>query len=477
MKKRIKFDKNSIGAKLCSYFLFFTVFVIGVLWILQTIFLVHYYQGMKIASIRKVSKQIEESYHNGDFAKTINDLAISNDIFVQIEASDTILFAPSEQIGRGTSYIFLKEMGQVRESLFKNEGKKDEASLIIDEREARGSKKILAYAQFLEKDEGNEVILYIFSPLYPVDSTVSILRKQLIYVSVISVVIGFLFSIFLSQRIAKPIREITREASNLSKGEFNFEPKLADYTQIRHLAETLKKASYDLKKSEKLQRDVLANISHDLRTPLTMIKSYAEMLRDFSCENEEKRQRHLKVIIDETDRLSELVGDIMELSGLQTGNGQLRCEEFNMNELLSEIVNKNHMLLDEKGYNFELETDSEINIWADKGKIKRIVNNLVDNAVKYTGSDKKVTIRLRDLGENVRVEIEDSGSGIPELERDKIWERYQKASENHRRNVQGTGLGLAIVKEIVLLHGGVYGVENAESGGSKFYFAIGKKCK
>ncbi|MGP1570308.1 MAG: sensor histidine kinase [Eubacteriales bacterium] len=476
MKKRIKFDKNSIGAKLCSYFLFFTVFVIGVLWILQTIFLVHYYQGMKIDSVRKVSKQIEEGYRNGDFAKTINELAISNDIFVQIEASDTILFAPSEQSGRGTSYIFLKEMGQVRESLFKNADKNESASLIIDEK-GMSARKILAYAKFLEKKNGKEVILYIFSPLYPVDSTVTILRKQLIYVSAISIIIGFFFSIFLSQRITKPIRKITREASNLSKGEFNFEPKLTDYTQIRHLAETLKKAASDLKKSEKLQRDVLANISHDLRTPLTMIKSYAEMLSDFPCENEDKRKRHLKVIMDETDRLSELVGDIMELSGLQSGRGELRCEEFNINELLDEIAVKNRMFLSESGYSFEIEADCKIDVFADKGKIKRVVNNLVDNAVKYTGNDKKIIIRLLDFNENVKVEVQDSGEGIPWDEQEKIWERYRKASENHERSVKGTGLGLAIVKEIVLLHGGTYGVDSTQGKGSKFYFIIGKKCK
>lgn len=475
MKKRIKFDRNSIGAKLCSYFLFFTVFVIGVLWVLQTIFLVHYYQGMKIDSIRKVSNDIEESYQEGNMVAKINELAISNDIFVQIEAGDTIVFAPSAKSGRGTSYIFLKEMGQVRQILIENADKSDEASLIINEGETRGGKKILAYAQFLENKKGKKVILYIFSPLYPVDSTVIILRKQLIYVSIISMMIGFLFSIFLSQRITKPIRQITREASNLSKGEFDFEPKITDYTQIRHLAETLKKAAYDLKKSEKLQRDVLANISHDLRTPLTMIKSYAEMLRDFPCANEEKRQSHLKVIMDETDRLSELVGDIMELSGLQSGNCELKLEKFNMNELLAEVVNKNCMFLAEKGYLFELKTDCEANVFADKGKIKRVVNNLVDNAVKYTGDDRKVTIRLYDLKNKIKVEIEDSGVGIPYEEQDKIWERYQKASENHSREVKGTGLGLAIVKEIVAAHGGVCGVDSIEGEGSKFYFIIAKE--
>ena len=157
MKKRIKFDRNSIGAKLCSYFLFFTVFVIGVLWVLQTIFLVHYYQGMKIDSIRKVSNEIEESYQEGNMVAKINELAISNDIFVQIEAGDTIVFAPSSKSGRGTSYIFLKEMGQVRQILIENADKSDEASLIINEGETRGGKKILAYAQFLENKKGKKV--------------------------------------------------------------------------------------------------------------------------------------------------------------------------------------------------------------------------------------------------------------------------------------------------------------------------------
>ena len=146
-----------------------------------------------------------------------------------------------------------------------------------------------------------------------------------------------------------------------------------------------------------------------------------------------------------------------------------------MNELLAEVVNKNCMFLAEKGYLFELKTDCEANVFADKGKIKRVVNNLVDNAVKYTGDDRKVTIRLYDLKDKIKVEIEDSGVGIPYEEQDKIWERYQKASENHSREVKGTGLGLAIVKEIVAAHGGVCGVDSIEGEGSKFYFIIAKE--
>lgn len=443
---------------------------------LQTIFLVNYYEGMKIASIKKVAGQIERSYKEGNFVRTINNLAVANDIFVQIETEDTIVFAPSEQAGRGASYIFLREMGQVRENLLKNAGSDEGVSIVIAEKK-HGGRKLLAYAKFLEHGSDKEVILYIFSTLYPVDSTIVILRKQLIYVSVLSVVISFVFSIFLSQRITKPIRQITREASNLSKGEFNFEPKLTDYTQIRHLAETLNKAALDLKKSEKLQRDVLANVSHDLRTPLTMIKSYAEMLRDFPCDNEDKRQRHLKVIIDEADRLSELVGDIVELSGLQTAATELRCETFSMNELINEIISKNRMYLGEKGYLFEFQAPGDIAVFADKGKLRRVISNLVDNAVKYTGIDKKVTIRLTELQEKIKVEIEDTGEGIPFAEQKLIWERYQKASENHSRNVKGTGLGLAIVKEIVNAHGGICGVKSAEGEGSIFYFIIGKECQ
>lgn len=473
--KRIKFDKKSIGARLCAHFIFFTLFLVGILWLLQILFLVNYYQSMKIQSIKEISDELVESYKKGNFEKSIDEMALSSDIFIQIEAGNTIFFAPSRDSRRAPGYVFLDEMEQVRGLLFKKTimtKDNDSATLIIDEKNGSGSKKVLAYARFLSAEKGREVVLYIFSPLYPVDSTISILRTQLVYVSIISVIIAFLLSIFLSSRISKPIREITSEASNLAKGEFNFEPSTKHYTQIRHLAETLSKAAFDLKKSEKMQKDVLANISHDLRTPLTMIKSYAEMLKDLSWENPEKREKHLKVIIDESDRLEMLVSEIIELSAIQSGNQELVCEKFNLNELIIETLKRKEILLGKDNYHFELQAASEAEIFADRSKIDRVLNNLIDNAIKYVGEDRRVILRVFKYGSKVRVEVSDNGAGIAQEEQAMIWERYGKSSENHARKVKGTGLGLAIVKEIIKAHGGECGVESELGKGSTFYFIL-----
>lgn len=475
--KDFNFDRKSIGARLCAYFIFFVILAIGIIWLFQTIFLLHYYQGMKIASIKKVANDIAICYGTKEFEENMKRISLFSDIFVQVEDGNTVIFAPSSNNGRSPGYFFLKEMGEVRANLFElasRDDNKDLSSYMLIKEKDSGGKKVLAYARFLSRNKGNEVILYIFSPLYPVDSTVLILRKQLLYVSIISVIIAVIFSVIFSQRISMPIRKITKEAEHLAKGEFNFKASKNDYTQIRHLSEALNEAAYDLKRSERLQRDVLANVSHDLKTPLTMIKSYAEMLRDLSWDSKEKREKHLQVIIDEADRLNLLVKDITAIASLQNGNQPLNLSRFKLNRVLEEIVEKNQDMLGESGYIFKFNAKEDIYITADKEKIKRVVNNLVDNAIKYTKENAIIILNLVDLADKVKVEVADNGLGISEEDLKVIWERYQRSSENHSRKASGTGLGLSIVREIVRAHGGKCGVESELGKGSKFYFIVNK---
>lgn len=470
----INFDKDSINFKLWAYFVLFAAFLLSLLWLLQIFFLNTYYQEMKISETNRVANVITNKYGEEDFLETIRSLSISNDMYIQIETEDAIVFSPANDSGRTPTYMYLPEMRTVRSLLL--EGSGNGASIIIsDKKHGDGDKKTLAYASYLENSPDETVILYIFSPLYPVASTVGILRNQLVYVTIISLCMAFCLSVYLSNRISKPIRNITKSAEKLAGGEYGVSFEGGHYTEIIQLADTLNMTSIELQKTDDLRKDLIANVSHDLRTPLTMVKSYAEMIRDLSGDNPEKRNAHLEVIIEEADRLNLLVSDMLALSRLQTHVTAIDKTDFNILEAAHSIINAFGIYESRDGYSFILESEkSEVMIKADENKIKRVISNLLNNAIKYCGEDKKIIVRIIEMKNKVRCEVSDHGMGIAEDEIDYIWDRYYKASTHHVRVAKGTGLGLAIVKEIILLHDGDYGVRSKQGIGSTFYFELDK---
>lgn len=471
---KINFDKNSINFKLWAYFVLFAAFLLSLLWLLQILFLNTYYQEMKIAQTNRVASEIMEEYGKQDFVETIRSLSVTNDMYIQIETDDAILFSPGNESARMPTYMYLPEMNTVRKLLIENNRRS--TSIIIPEKSpGHGDKKTLAYASYLELSKDDTVILYIFSPLFPVDSTVGILRNQLIYVTIISLCMAFALSYYLSKRISKPIRNITKSAEKLAAGEYGVPFEGGHYTEIIQLADTLNMTSVELQKTDSLRKDLIANVSHDLRTPLTMVKSYAEMIRDLSGDNPEKRMAHLEVIIEEADRLNLLVSDMLALSGLQTHVTPVEKNSFDLSEAAQSIINTFGIYESRDGYKFILECpESEVKVNADENKIKRVISNLLNNAIKYCGEDKEVIVKIIDTGVVARCEVSDHGMGIASDEIDQIWDRYYKASTHHVREAKGTGLGLSIVKEIVLLHNGRYGVESKEEIGSTFYFELDK---
>lgn len=271
---------------------------------------------------------------------------------------------------------------------------------------------------------------------------------------------AFAISIYLSRIISLPIRRITDQAKELAQGEYGITFDGGKYSEIMNLADTLTHASMELAKSDKLQKDLIANVSHDIRTPLTMVKSYAELVRDISGDDRDKRQEHLKVIIDEADRLNRLVSDMLTLSKIQAGVEELTLLEINVSEMVEGVVGPYIEILKEEGYNIVTRCDERLWVKVDPAKMKQVIGNLLSNAIKYCGKDKTVYINAYEDNSILHFEVIDNGMGIREEDISQIWERYQKGSTNHVRKTSGTGLGLSIVKEILNLHNAKFGVES-----------------
>ena len=219
----------------------------------------------------------------------------------------------------------------------------------------------------------------------------------------------------------------------------------------------------------------MANVGHDLKTPLTMIKAYAEMTRDFENQSVQKRNDNLNIIIEETDRLNILVQDILDLSKLQSKTYELKYEKFDLDELIRNVIKRFYILIDNEGYQIVYDNNKSIMINADKKRIEQVIYNLVNNAINYTGDDKNIYINIKNKNKNLIVEIIDTGKGIDKSEIKHIWNKYYHNEKKHKRNAIGTGLGLSIVKTILENHNYKYGVKSSKGKGSTFYFEIDSK--
>lgn len=309
---------------------------------------------------------------------------------------------------------------------------------------------------------------------YPLSIIVSSVRSMQIYIIVIAavaIVISFVISYLLAQRISRPIKNMSGTAARMAEGDYSVKFASAEYQEIAQLSDTLNYAKDEMKKSEEFQKELLANVSHDLRTPLTMIKAYASMIEEISGNDPVKRSQHLKVIIDEADRLTGLVNDILNASKVSAGLSELNKKVFNLTEFTYSIMNKFDYLQQTADYKFYVDIDADMYTLADEEKIGQVIYNLISNAVNYTGDDKSVYVSLKYVPEEnrIRFAVRDTGKGISEEERSHIWDRYYRSKDTHNRPVKGTGLGLNIVKIILQAHSFDFGVRSEEGKGSTFY--------
>lgn len=312
-------------------------------------------------------------------------------------------------------------------------------------------------------------VLMVNTVLTPVSATVDTLRIQMIWITVVMIILSLLIALVISKKVSRSMIRVNNAAKKLAKGDFNVSFDGKDYREIAELSETLNQAATDLGKNEKLQKELIANVSHDLRTPLTMIIAYSEVMRDLPGEN---TPENVQVVIDEAKRLTNLVNDMLDISKLQAGALEMKLSEFNLTDRIQKVLERYNKLKEQDGYRIDFEYQEEVYVCADEFKIFQVIYNLINNAINYTGSDKRVLVRQLVKEQIVRIEVIDSGEGISEENLPYVWDRYYKVDKTHKRAVMGTGLGLSIVKNILELHHAEYGVESILSAGSKFWFEL-----
>lgn len=287
-----------------------------------------------------------------------------------------------------------------------------------------------------------------------------------VYVLSFSILIGFHFFIY------RPLRKIIDAATQYASGNLDYEIPVSTHDEIGFLSASLNYMSSQLKDMEDYQKKIVANVSHDFRSPLTSIKGYVGAIADGTIPPE-LHEKYLNIILFETERLTDLTQDLLTLNAFDTKEMLLNKTRFDIQETIKKTAASFEGICTEKRISIELLLLSEPTwVYADQRKIQQVLYNLIDNAIKFSDCESTVTIEVTRRNEKFFVSVKDSGMGIPKKELNKIWERFYKSDLSRGKDKKGTGLGLAIVKEAVTAHDEHINVVSTEGVGTEFIFSL-----
>lgn len=459
--------------KLCLCFVLFTAVIFGVLWILQTFFLQKFYNNMLINHTKSAVEEIENIEDPDRNYKIIDNIAMENSLLVYItDKAGNIIYSADEYKSNYSDNENPYHKGEklnYQKSVYRSlpDGYSDFLKTLEKENGVMEyqTETHYIYGKYLQ----NDMVLYVSTTLDAVGPAADIIRIQLLWVSALSVVTAVIIACFISGKFAKPISALSEQAKKLGSKNFSCEFEEGFCTEIDELENVLADTNKKLVQAKTYQQELLANVSHDLRTPLTMIRGYAESIRDFG-DDEKQRISDSDIIIRETDRLTELVNEILEYSELQANGERTNFTDVDFSSLVKKVIKQFEPLFQTQGGKIEGALTENLSVTGNFRQLERVVYNLLDNAIRHTGESKKITVILKKENENVLLSVRDYGNGIPQEEIPHIWERYYTYRQRNRQGV--LGLGLAIVKHIVNIHGGSCNVESKIGEGSVFFVKL-----
>lgn len=469
--------------KLLVYFLGFSVIILGALWLAQTVFLDDMYRLIRTKGIEKSADFICEQINNENIVAILNEVHEQNDMRIDVYDTSSgttfyLLYTSREQGDLGLDYYphqlysyYTETKALGGEGFFSQEavtgGEHDGNTPPMPKAERQGVTNLTCIR--LIKNGDKELMVMLRSAITPIESTVTTMRFILIIITVLLVVLSAVMSLMVSWRFSKPLKDTNEKAKRLALEDYSPSFDSYGYREIEELNTTLNYAATELGLASNLRKELIANVSHDLRTPLTMIKGYAEVMRDIPGEMNEE---NLQAIVDESTRLSNLVSDLLDISKLQSGAVPIDKSTFSLTACTADILSRFAPVVQHQGYSFTFDKQGDAQVFADKARIEQVLYNLISNAVNYSGDKKEVRITQIISDNTVRIEVTDFGKGIEPEKLKNIWDRYYRADKNHQRAVVGTGLGLSIVKEILDLHGAHFGVFSKVGEGSTFWFEL-----
>ena len=479
----MRFNKNSIRMKLWKYFVTFAMITLVLLWTLQTVFLQNFYNRMQLKSVRKAADEIAENIESDSTFRFIDRIAYENSMqIILTDMEGNILYRADEY-----SPAYQEDQNPYKENSMKNwqigmyrNLPEDYSSFMQSLCESAdgtityelafdtGSANLI-YGEAVQCF-GETLALYMNTPVGAVQPTVKILRTMLLIVTGMLLLIGFALAFF-ARRFSEPVSAISAKAREMAGGLGSIAFKKGFCDELDELSDTLEETAQSLAKLENARRELLANVTHDLKTPLTLISGYAEKIEDLSWEEREESRKDAEIIKRESKRLTLLVNDILDYSVLQNGSVSFDFQPVNISKLAHKILTQFHVICDRQNLVLERQIEPDLFVMADGQRLSQVFYNLIVNAVTHIGGDRVIGLKVCQNGKAVRAQVYDHGKGIAPADIPHIWDRYFTSRER-KRSENGTGLGLSIVKEILNAHAAQYGVVSREGEGSCFWFEL-----
>ena len=467
---------TSLKWEIGKYLIIFCILTASIVFLFQIVLLQPMYEANKIKSIETVGSFVEKFIEDERLDEFVDYMQSQSDTCIMVYQSSS---SGGMQGSIGNRGCMISSITNSERAKFvtKAIGSKNHSYLArvtnnssdfgVDGDQGDNFDTIV-YTKIVNAADYSSIIM-VSGNITPLNATTETLASQMRYIALFMIVAVAILTLLMYRHIAKPIIGITSNAKQLPQGEYTIDPKTNRYKEAADLNNTLVQAANDIQKADKAKRDLISNVSHDLRTPLTMIGGYGEMMIDLP---EEKTDENIQVIVDETKRLNALVNDLLDMSRLQDGRIVLHKEVFDISALLKTQLQKYDVYRMQEGYTIESELLDTIYVNADKIRIEQVINNFLNNAVNYGGEAKHIIVREIKKENTVRIEVQDFGEGIDPEDLDNIWDRYYKVDKEHVRVANGSGIGLNIVKQLLELHGVPYGVKSSKGKGSTFYFEM-----
>lgn len=324
----------------------------------------------------------------------------------------------------------------------------------------------------------NQIIgsVVISSPLAGLKQYVHSILGIALIGALIGIVLATVLSMLVSRKLIRPLVKMEETARHIAEGEFGRQIEVASEDEVGRLARSFNSMSTQLKEKieaierlDSLRQELLSDVSHELRTPLTVIQGFSEAVLDGLVKSKEQEQLYLRNIIDESERLRRLVDDLLDLKGLEAAQTFDEMEYVVLNKLVQITVERLRHMANSKEIKLALAVpEQNITVWGNIDRLKQVLTNLLDNAIKHSEAGSTVRVELGMKNNCTFISVKNSGPGIPREELENIWERFYKVDKSRSRRGNGTGLGLSIVKKIVEMHGGKVSAESEPGHGAVF---------
>jgi len=505
----IKKFSHSLRVKITLIILLLISILLLSIGILNNFGLTWYYQNEKVSEIHeaylKLDNEVKKLSEDGqtiigeseDNGSVVNE-RVSN-IILDYSNKHNITIALVDSMTNKAIYSSQREgdmfLDRIQEGFIGNKNikkkdilyKSDNYTIIL-----HNTQKNSSFIEGFGYCSDNQTIVIMSTPVAGLKESVNISNKFLIYVAIIGFIITVIITFLITKMITSPILQLAEISNKMGKLDFTarYDGKRSDEIQtlgqnMNYMSDRLKKAisklqeanevlKEDIKRKEaidEMRKDFIANVSHELKTPIALIQGYAEGLNEGLCEDEESRKYYTEVIMDESEKMNKMVKQLLTLSSLESGNSILHKENFNMTSLTEGVLSSISILIGEKNVKVDFDTSKDIFLYADEFKIEEVVTNYISNAIHHVNDNGTIKIDVSEDERNVYFSVYNTGNQIPEKDLANVWEKFFKVDKAHSRSYGGSGIGLSIVKAIVEAHGGAVKVVN-KSDGVEFGFKI-----